>query len=416
MTRLAANLPDALVGQPPAVDHGAGNTPEELPEDVVDLTAVLPVDPDRVEQLAEDVELELRVGAVADAYRPRAPVALEPVELDLGKQPFPADPVHDLQLARAAGSRPLQPVDVRLRLLSVAEREEGIQRQRRVAQPAEAVVPVALAADLLRQRRRRRRDDRARRPVRQPFEDERAADDLLAVRALVGAAVGPRRPRRARGLELRVHLVARQPSWRELVRKLVREDDERLLAGAQRPVALRRRELGVAERELALEHERVRAAVGDDEVVRERLEPRSRQPVVEARDELHLHRDLALGAADGPDQLVVRMRLADARLAEREEVDQHQRSGRRPERRLQHVRPRQVAPGRLVVVVERRDPEEAGLRPIEDPPEDRPRLEAMEGAPVDRAVLRDERTRVAVGDQAVIGDRKVAHVTPPVAA
>src|SRR5205814_7497682 len=89
VSRLATDLPDALVGQAPAVDHGAGDPSEELPEDGVDLAAVLPVDPDRVEQLAEDVELERGGGAVADSYRQRAQGALWPVELDLGQQPLP---------------------------------------------------------------------------------------------------------------------------------------------------------------------------------------------------------------------------------------------------------------------------------------------------------------------------------------
>ena len=92
------------------------------------------------------------------------------------------------------------------------------------------------------------------------------------------------------------------------MRELVGQDDESFLAGAQRAVPLRCRALGVAERQLALEHERVGAAVGHDEVVRARLQPGRREPVVEARDELHLDRDLALGAARDPDQLVVGMR------------------------------------------------------------------------------------------------------------
>src|SRR5207237_10714785 len=68
--RVAADLPDALVGLLPAVDDGARDTAEELPERLVDLAAVLPVDPDRVEELAEDVELELPLRALPAPHRP----------------------------------------------------------------------------------------------------------------------------------------------------------------------------------------------------------------------------------------------------------------------------------------------------------------------------------------------------------
>ena len=132
------------------------------------------------------------------------------------------------------------------------------------------------------------------------------------------------------------------------MRELVGEHDEGLLAGTQGSVSVGRGALGVAEGQLALQHQRVGAAVDDHEVVGERLEPRRRQAVVEARDELHLHRDLAVGAAGDPDQLVVGVRsvrvLTRLRHAKGEEIRQHERAGWRPEGRLEHVRSRQVAP------------------------------------------------------------------------
>ena len=77
------------------------------------------------------------------------------------------------------------------RLFEVAGVDEGEQRERRVAEPAEAVVPVALAADLLRQRGRCCRDDPARRRVRQRLQDDERVVDLLAPPPFVGAPVGP---------------------------------------------------------------------------------------------------------------------------------------------------------------------------------------------------------------------------------
>ena len=70
MPGLAADLPDSLIGLAPLVQHPTRDPAEEVPEDVVDLAAVPPVEIGRIEQLAKDVELELLRGAVADAHRP----------------------------------------------------------------------------------------------------------------------------------------------------------------------------------------------------------------------------------------------------------------------------------------------------------------------------------------------------------
>ncbi len=179
----------------------------------------------------------------------------------------------------------------------------------------------------------------------------------------------------------------------------------------ERPVARRRRTFCVAERQLALQDERIGAAVHDNEVGVQHLQPGRGQAVVEPWDKLDLDGHLALGAARDPDQLVVGMRrvrvLLRAGNAVREEVRHDQRAALARERRLEHVGAGEVTPRGLVVVVERRDPEEAGLAPVEDPGEDRARLEAMERAPVDGAVQRDEGARVAVGDERVVGDRRI---------
>ena len=139
----------------------------------------------RVHHLAVDVELQLAVRGVADAHRLRALVAGEPRHLPFGQAPLAGDAVHDLHLVGAAGDGAQQPVAPRLRLLVVAGVHQREQRERRVAQPAEAVVPVARAAELLRQRRGRRRDDAAGRRVGQRLQRDQRAHDR----------VGPRRRR-----------------------------------------------------------------------------------------------------------------------------------------------------------------------------------------------------------------------------
>src|SRR5206468_5883271 len=54
---------------------------------------------------------------------------------------------------------------------------------------------------------------------------------------------------------------------------------------------------------------------------------------------------------------------------------------------------------------ERTEAEEAGLA-VEQAAEDARRVEARHAQPVDRAVGRDERTGMAVGEKCVLGDRR----------
>ncbi len=82
--------------------------------------------------------------------------------------------------AGAAGGGAQQPVAPGARLVVVAGVHQRQQRERGVAQPAVAVVPVARAADLLGQRRRRRRDDAAGRRVGQRLEGDQRAHDRVA--------------------------------------------------------------------------------------------------------------------------------------------------------------------------------------------------------------------------------------------
>ncbi len=65
---------------------------------------------------------------------------------------FAGQAVHDLHLLRVAGHRAQQPLAPSLGFIEVAEVHEGQQGHGRVAQPTEAVVPVALVTDALGQR------------------------------------------------------------------------------------------------------------------------------------------------------------------------------------------------------------------------------------------------------------------------
>src|SRR6266516_2550571 len=102
-----------------------------------------------------DVELQLGRRLVADAHRRRAHVALQVPELLLGQVLAPVDAVHDLQRARLAlggvAEAPLQPIHERAGLLGEPEPEQRVEREGSVAHPRVAVVPVACAAEPLRQ-------------------------------------------------------------------------------------------------------------------------------------------------------------------------------------------------------------------------------------------------------------------------
>ena len=197
MLRAAAHLPDALVLALPVVADPVDHAADPQPRVVADRLAVLVEQIDRVQQLAVDVELQLVVGAVADPHRTRAHVAVEVIEHLLGQVLLAVDAVHDLQAGvrlRCAvlGDEP----EEALRLLLEAQAQERVDRERRVAHPGVAVVPVALAADALRERAGRRRDDRAGRLVGQKLERQGGTADHLAPATAVGALRDPVPPER----------------------------------------------------------------------------------------------------------------------------------------------------------------------------------------------------------------------------
>ena len=200
-----------------------------------------------------------------------------------------ADPVHDLERAvldpPAGGARHER--DEVLGLVGARADVQRLEREARVPDPRVAVVPVALAADVLGQRRGGRGDDRARGPVRQALQHPRAEPHEVAVRALVDVVLGlPRAP----GLG-RVGDPRRRPVGRR-----------RLASATPRPApsAARSRALALGERECRA-HRRVRdrrpgrdARDGDLTGPAERAaavvgppEQRAHEPVLGPRGQLH---------------------------------------------------------------------------------------------------------------------------------
>src|SRR6266508_4790317 len=103
------------------------------------------VKPDRVHDVAVEIELDLLGRQVPDPDRTRAPVAVERGESLLPGLGAPIHPVENLEARRAQPGRMHEPPEKGMRLVLVAERLEGVEGVRRVSQPREAVVPVPLA-------------------------------------------------------------------------------------------------------------------------------------------------------------------------------------------------------------------------------------------------------------------------------
>src|SRR5262245_41749124 len=120
-------------------------------------------------------------GAVADGNGAGVPPAAQVRQRSFGQDSLAADAVHDLHgvvgVIVATGGLGQEGEKIR-RLFGAGADVEGFERQAGVAEPRVAVVPVALAADLLWQRRRRGCDDRPCRSVSKSLKDSRAQADI----------------------------------------------------------------------------------------------------------------------------------------------------------------------------------------------------------------------------------------------
>ena len=292
---------------------------------------------------------------------------------------------------------------------------ERLEGEGRVADPGVAVVPVALAARRLRQRRRQRGNRRPGRHVGQALDRQGGALDRVAqlmVRDSRGAQpVAP---------EARGRL---QPEARFVValrRGQVLGPGE----GAKRPVARLKHvtcpdPLSLdPEREVGLETKLLPGAarVGGVPAAVHCNPLRGNPAVVEDRLADQLDLDVSVETFHGPDQHVIGVVVGRRSRVRRDRVlvvprphrqgfaDEDPARGRLPGRH-EHVRAGLVGPCGRVRDPERAEPEEACL-PVEEAAEHARRVERGNAEPVDRAVGGDQRSRVTVGEERVIGDRR----------
>src|SRR5437588_12625417 len=102
--------------------------------------------------------------------------------------------VENLHLRRAARDRAQEPGSPRTRFFDKTCTRQCEKREGRIAQPAEAIIPVAYTADFFRQRRRRRRDDAASGLVGKAFKNDERPHDSVAPFAAILAASSPVSP------------------------------------------------------------------------------------------------------------------------------------------------------------------------------------------------------------------------------
>src|SRR5262249_18491026 len=147
-----------------------------------------------VGKFAVDIELALIIGTVADPHRSAAAIPFKMLEDLLVERHFRADAIHDLDYSWPLAADELQESAECFRLAAVTEHREGEECEARVAEPAVSIIPVALAADFLRERGGSRGHDRPGRRIGQQLQREGAPHDNIAVWSVIPAIADPLDP------------------------------------------------------------------------------------------------------------------------------------------------------------------------------------------------------------------------------
>ena len=364
---------------------------------------------ERVEQLAVDVELPLTPRSVADPDGRGIAPAPQVGELTLGQVVLAPDAVHDLERVGLTGTATRRRGHERHELAHLVRARPDVQsleREARVADPAVAVIPVALAADRLGQRGRRRGDDGSRRPVGQPLQDAGTEPHQLAMRAVVGRVLPlPGAPRGNGVVEARRHVTGsgRLGCLPHLGRYPPNREPDGLACGHGERRGHRR--AGDRHRNPGAHRQLVRSAEGPSSVDGA-AEERPDQTELGAGEQFHVERHRSRDPLDRPAELAGRVEsdvVAALALGEHQGVTEADDAAVGLEGGLEHQRSIEVA----TLAREpagRRDRPVAGVW-VQDAGEHRRAVEARQAEPVDRTVACDERGRVAVRQQPVVGDR-----------
>ena len=293
-------------------------------------------------------------------------------------------------------------------VIGFAREAELCQRARaegRVTDPAVSVIPVARAADPLGKRRGGRGGDRAGHGVLKPSQHRGRADRSRIVDL---RRAGPVPPPLEGVVEPLVELLRVVRLGLELVDLVGSGVDDREPHALPFVHGELDREVVVVTRldrvGVGPDHEPVVAADRAVEAVAMTTNPRSNLAEVEPRDDLDPEAHRSLRAVEDAQDLSVRVALTA--FAHRQAVREPRLAAVRAQGRLEHERPFEVAARALLETVGR-DRAAAAAVPVEESSEAARGVETREAAPVDRSFARYERRRVAVGDEAVVRNRRI---------
>src|ERR1035441_4775604 len=96
----------------------------------------------RINHFTVDVELQLIACRIADSYGSRASISAQEFQFTLNRSFITIKRIHNVQLWLRQTRGLKQPVEKIFGLVPVVELEQGPYRERRVAQPAVAIIPV----------------------------------------------------------------------------------------------------------------------------------------------------------------------------------------------------------------------------------------------------------------------------------
>ncbi len=347
------------------------------------------------------VELVPAGTGVAEPHRAGPLVAREPGRLGLPQQALPRDPVGALQPGRVAGHRPHQPAEPGGGLLVEAAAQQARQDVAGVAQPAEPLVPVEVAADQAGQGRGGGGHDAAGRCVGERLQRDQRAHDRFAPGPLVAAPARPPAPEVAGLLQRRLGGHGERGRCAGVVGRRPDDGEGEPVAGGDGEVGQRRSGGPAAgHRAVGAEPDGVRAGDGQAAPVTA-AQPGHDPPLVEPQPEFAVQRDPSASPSTrrtthgcclrGGMKSVTRTRPEPVRHS----VSRTRLSGGRTCGRTR--RPCRAGPGARI-----------RCRRCQEGGETRRRVEAGQTQPVQRPVPADQRGGSQVAQEGVVLNR-VAH-------
>jgi len=405
MQRFAADLPDPRIRLLPDLGDVVDDPADSLPVGRRQRNARASGLENRKQEFAVGIELSLLGGFVADTDGPRTTVARQLWQCPFGEVGVAVEPVQRLDVFGVGSPTDIQePREVGAGFVRMTEISQCLYRERGVPNPVVAVVPVADAADLLRQRGRRGGGDRPGLVVGQQFEHQSRPDCQFVPRpaehtvVLIGAGVTPHPPvvdRRVEGL------FAARRRWLDSI--TVAEPDPLLLAIIERhhrgrPVVIDGEGLLTPGRPT----QESLVGTGCENAIRGGIERCRAAGEIKPRFEDDLEVDVAVPTGEASVERPLRdaVRCCAER---RHEIGECHRPGVCPKRRLQDVRPATVAHRRLEVVGWLH--EELPTFGVEYAGKNAARFEMRHRKPVDRSVSAHECAGFEITDQAVVRER-----------